>query len=104
MEDVFKYLWMAVVAAVGGTIGFISKISPRLTGQALHTKIRAYLMGLVTSMFVAYITYEGSLFFIHSERLSVALAGLASFAGTDLLVILQQNFIEVIKRKLGGVK
>lgn len=102
-NEVMKYGWMACVAFLGGTVGFITKISPTMKGEDLRKKIYVYCMGLITSMFVAYVVYEVSLYFTSSEGLAVALAGLASFAGTDLLVILQQKFVEIIKRKLDKI-
>lgn len=102
-NELIKYAWMAFVAFLGGTVGFITKISPTLKGHDLKQKLTAYGMGLITSMFVAYVVYEVSLYLTSSERLAIALAGLASFAGTDLLVICQQKLIETVKRKFDKI-
>lgn len=95
-SEFIKYLWMAVVSILEVTVKFVSKIYHILEGQGLENQIHEYGMGLVTSMLVAYVIYEVSRYFTSRNMLAVALAGLASFAGRDLLVICLQIFIEHI--------
>ena len=45
-------------------------------------------MGMVNSMFIAYISYEILMSIIDKQGLAVALAGMAAFTGTDLLIIM----------------
>ena len=40
---------------------------------------------------------------IDKQGLAVALAGMAAFTGTDLLIIMQNKIIELIKRKIDAV-
>ena len=40
---------------------------------------------------------------IDKQGLAVALAGMAAFTGTDLLIITQNKIIELIKRKMDNI-
>ena len=78
-------------------VGFITKISPTLKGRSFRAKFLALCMGMVNSMFIAYISYEILMSIIDKQGLAVALAGMAAFTGTDLLIIMQNKIIELIK-------
>ena len=83
--------------------GFITKISPTLKGRSFRAKFMALCMGMINSMFIAYISYEILLSLIDKQGLAVALAGMAAFTGTDLLIITQNKIIELIKRKMDTI-
>lgn len=51
-------------------------------------------------MFISYITYETAFFFLNYSGISVALAGFASFAGTDFAVALEKAGVDFITRKI----
>lgn len=103
LSDIAKYVWMLTVAAIGGLVGFITKLNPTLKGKALKERVLLLILGMINSMFIAYIVYEFCLYTFESSRLSIAFAGLASFVGTDLAVLLQRKFLELITRKIDGI-
>ena len=87
----------------GGVVGFITKISPTLKGRSFRAKFAALCMGMINSMFIAYISYEILLSIIDKQGLVVALSGMAAFTGTDLLIITQNKIIELIKRQMDNI-
>lgn len=93
-----KYAWLAAVAFIGAVTGYLTK-ARGLYGAARKERFKLFILGVTTSMFISYITYELSLYFFHANGLSVALAGLASFTGTDFAVVLEKGFLDFIERK-----
>lgn len=101
--EIWQWIWLFIVSFTGGVIGFVTKISPTLKGRPFKAKISSLCMGMVNSMFIAYISYEILISIINRQGLAVALAGMAAFTGTDLLIIMQNKIIELIKRKIDMV-
>lgn len=101
VQEILQYLWISVIALLGSTVGFITRFG-KYADFSSKKKILTYVLGIITSMFTAFITFEIVLYVIGNERVAVALSGLAAFAGTDLLVFLQNEFLEHVKRKLGS--
>ncbi len=97
--EIWQWLWLFIVSFTGGVVGFITKISPTLKGRSFRAKFLALCMGMVNSMFIAYISYEILMSIIDKQ----GLAGMAAFTGTDLLIIMQNKIIELIKRKIDAV-
>ncbi len=97
-ETLIKYAWLAFVSMVGGGLGFVKKTMPTIQGETVIKKLKSLSLGIATSMFVAYITYEMILWSIKSERLAIAFAGLASFAGADMLGVLQKKLVDSINK------
>lgn len=101
--DIWQWVWLFLVSFTGGVVGFITKISPTLKGRPIKAKLSALCMGMVNSMFIAYISYEILLSIIDKQGLAVALSGMAAFTGTDLLIIVQHKIIDIIKRKMDNI-
>ena len=101
--EIWQWLWLFIVSFTGGVVGFITKISPTLKGRSFRAKFMALCMGMINSMFIAYISYEILLSLIDKQGLAVALAGMAAFTGTDLLIITQNKIIELIKKKMDTI-
>lgn len=101
--EIWQWIWLFLVSFTGGVVGFITKISPTLKGRSFRTKFTALCMGMINSMFIAYISYEILLSIIDKQGLAVALSGMAAFTGTDLLLITQNKIIELLKRKIDNI-
>ena len=97
--EIWQWLWLFIVSFTGGVVGFITKISPTLKGRSFRAKFMALCMGMINSMFIAYISYEILLSIIDKQGLAVALAGMAAFTGTDLLIILKSNLIRLYEEQ-----
>ena len=93
-NEIGLWLWLMAVSLIGGVLGFMNRND--LDGKDAGEKIRALVLGVTTSMFVAYLVYELSLFMLNKESLSVAIAGLAAYIGTNALVALESAFIDWI--------
>lgn len=97
-DDIIKYMWLAIVAFIGAVTGFFTR-DENLKKAATGEKIKLFVLSVSTSMFISYITYEISIFLLNANGVSVALAGLASFTGTDFAVALEKGLLDFIERK-----
>lgn len=102
-SEIWQWIWLFLVSFVGGVVGFFTKISPKLRGRPFRDKFRALCLGILNSMFIAYISYELFISILDRQGLAVALSGMAAFTGTDLLILLQDKVIEVIKRRFDSL-
>lgn len=99
IQQILQYAWICVIALIGSTVGFIVRFG-KYQDFTCKKKITTYILGVITSMFTAYVTYEICFYVVENDRVSVAIAGLASFAGTDLLVFMQNEVFEYLKKRL----
>lgn len=97
-DEILKYIWLGIVAFAGAVTGYFTK-SRNIKDKPAEEKIKLFILGVTTSMFISYITYELSLYFFHANGISVALAGLASFTGTDFAVAMEKGLLDLIQRK-----
>jgi hypothetical protein len=96
MEKFWLWIWVFTVATVGALVAILTKND--FTGLSREQKIRKITAGTITSIFVAYLTFEITLYFVGAERFSVACAGIASYLGTDALVALGNVFISLVTK------
>lgn len=94
-EDKFIYYWLCCVCFVAAITSIYEK--NKLSGFSGSKKIAKFLSVLISSMLAGYISFEFALYFIQNERLSVAIAGVGAFMGTEVLEMLSKfafNFME----------
>lgn len=94
-KDSLYYIWLSILSLIGGTLGYIKRKSEGF-------RWRAFLIGVVSSMFTAYIVYEIVFFAFESEKLSVALGGLGAWIGTDVLLKLESSLNELLNKNIKG--
>ena len=99
-EDVRHIIWLFIVSFIGGFIGFATKTHKTLANKNIYQKIYVLFISIISSMFIAYITFELIITGTNNQRLAIAIAGFAAYSGTDLLIILQERIIEKIKSKI----
>lgn len=102
-EEIKQILWLIIVSFIGGLIGFATKAHKTLKEKKLYQKIYLLFISILSSMFIAYITFELIMTSINNQRLAIALAGFAAYSGTDLLIIVQERLIEKIKNKIDSI-
>lgn len=102
-EEIKQLIWLAAVSFIGGFIGFATKTHKTLKEKKLYQKIYLLFISIISSMFIAYITFELIMTSIDNQRLAIALAGFAAYSGTDLLIIVQERVIEKIKNKIDSI-
>lgn len=95
-EKFWLWIWLLVVACIGALVALLTKND--FTGLSKEQKMRKIEAGTIASIFVAYLTFEITFYFIGAERFSVACAGIASYLGTDALVALGNVFISLITK------
>ncbi len=88
-----SYVWLVAISIVGGVLNYI-----RNKDEDKKRSIKRFLVGMVSSMFAAYITFELVTYLSGSERVAVALGGLAAWMGTDALLALEAAY----KKKITG--
>ena len=102
-DEVKKFIWLMIVSFVGGLVGFITKTTKTLQNKPLKDKLYNLVISMLSSMFIAYITYELIKTTIDREGLAVAISGFMAYVGTDILIIIQDRLIEKIKTKIDAL-
>lgn len=95
------FAWLIVVAIIGGLVGFATRTKPQ--NKTKKQIIYIILFTIISSMFIAYITFEIMVALIDNQRLAIAIAGFAAYSGTDLLIELQNQFVNKIKDKIDKI-
>ncbi|MDR2100105.1 MAG: phage holin family protein [Campylobacteraceae bacterium] len=96
LEKIYLWLWLVIVALLGAIVGLSTKAN--FNGLDKKTKSKKIAAGTLASVFVAYITFEMTYYFFSTERFSIACAGIASYLGTDALVVLGNIFISLMTK------
>lgn len=102
-DEIKQMLWLFVVSFIGGFIGFATKTHKTLVNKKIYQKLYILFISILSSMFIAYITFEIIMIGVESQRLAIAIAGFAAYSGTDLLIIMQERLIEKIKNKIDNL-
>ncbi|MDR2342776.1 MAG: hypothetical protein LBD84_07040 [Campylobacteraceae bacterium] len=90
------YIWLLIIALTGAVVSLATKSN--FSGMSKKDKTAKIAAGILASMFVAYIIFEITLYFVGSERLAVACAGIASYMGTDALVALGNVLLTLVTK------
>lgn len=98
--EIKSLIWLLIVSFLGAVVGFMTKTAPTLSNFSFCKKIRILIISVLSSMFLAYITYELLKAGISNHNLCIALSGFSAYLGTDLLIIVQERVIEKIKNKI----
>ena len=102
-EEIKQFIWLFLVSAIGGFVGFVTKNSKTLHNKTLKQKVSALLFSMLSSMFIAYLTYELMRIGTDKNGLAVAVAGFMAYVGTDMLLIVQERLIEKVKSKIDAL-
>ena len=100
----FKYGWLVFMAFIGGFIGYFRKHANDDKEKTLPAKLRSACLSILTSMFIAWCIYKLCLeFTTMKSETAVALAGLAAFSGTDLIVTIEEGMIDILKATINTI-
>lgn len=102
-EEIKQILWLFVVSFIGGIVGFVTKNSKTLEGKSWKQKLWVLFVSMISSMFIAYITFEIVRQGINKQGVAVAISGFAAYMGTDILVVVQERLVEKIKSKIDSI-
>lgn len=97
-DNNFIYWWLVFVSFVASLIGMINKEKLK-EYKSTKAKAGALVSGIATSMLVSYIVFEIAFYYLANERMSVALAGVGAWMGTDAFLTLQKVVFDYISRK-----
>jgi hypothetical protein len=92
----YLWFWLVAVAFLGAAVALMTKTD--FSNLDKKAKIKKIVEGTLASIFVAYITFEITYYFFAAERFSIACAGIASYMGTDALVVLTNLFVAFITK------
>ncbi|MDR1008013.1 MAG: phage holin family protein [Campylobacteraceae bacterium] len=96
--DKITAIWLLTVAIIGGALRLMSrKEKPKDARQ----RITEFCIGLIGSVFTAYLTFEFVYGYFENVRVAVSVAGIAAWMGTDALIALKTIIFEYLKRKTG---
>lgn len=99
-ESVKTYIWLSIISLVGGFVGFVTKNSHKLQNKSLMQKIGIHITAIISSMFISYVVFQLLFCTTGKQGISVAIAGIAAYMGTDVLVIIQDKLMERLKAKI----
>ncbi|MDR0666859.1 MAG: phage holin family protein [Campylobacteraceae bacterium] len=95
MSEIFDKAWFAlwvfIIALAGAVVSFLTKTKEQKPNR------QQIMAGFIVSLFVAYITFEIIFYFTSAPRLSAAMCGVASWMGTDALVLLGGILTKFVK-------
>lgn len=97
-EKLTFWAWFLFVALIGGILGYFAKNKAPLSKTE---RLRGLAIGILTSMFAAYVTFQIAFYYLHSEDVSVAIAGVAAWMGTDAFLTLEHFFLNTLNKKQG---
>lgn len=92
-KELLYYIWLSIISLIGGILGYIKRKNEDF-------RYRAFFLGVISSMFTAYVVYEIVFFIFASEKFSIALGGLGAWIGTDVLLKLESGFEDMLNKKI----
>lgn len=99
MKNMLTMVWLAGLAFIGGSLGFASRFKKLHDGIVSKPRMLYYYsLSVAGSMFVAYIVYEVAFYISNATGISVAIAGFASYVGTDVLVNAQTMILDTLRK------
>jgi hypothetical protein len=97
--DKITAMWLLAVAIIGGALRLMAK---KEKPSDAKQRVTDFGMGLIGSVFTAYITFEFIYGYFGNVRVAVSVAGVAAWMGTDALIALKTIIFEFLKRKTGA--
>lgn len=97
-EKLTFWAWFLFVALIGGVLGYFAK---NKTPISKTERLRGLAIGILTSMFAAYVTFQIAFYYLHSENVSVAIAGVAAWMGADAFLTLEKIILNTLNKKQG---
>jgi hypothetical protein len=97
--DKITAIWLFGIAMIGGALRLMQKKQMHLSAKERAVD---FSVGLLGSIFTAYITFEFVYGYWDNVRVAVSVAGVAAWMGTDALIALKSIIFEFIKRKAGS--
>jgi len=98
-EKLTFWAWFLFIALVGGILGYFAKNKAPVSRTE---RLRGLAIGILTSMFAAYVTFQIAFYYFHSENVSVAIAGVAAWMGADAFLTLEQIILNKTNKKEGN--
>ncbi|EAJ1232650.1 hypothetical protein YY92_08760 [Campylobacter fetus] len=92
------YAYIVLLGAFGGLLAVFQK-HKLANCKTKKCYLFTSFFGVLTSIFIAYIGYEITNYFLTNEKISLAIAGVCAWAGTDALVALEKKLINIISDK-----
>lgn len=97
-EKLTFWAWFLFIALVGGILGYFAKNKAPISRAE---RLRGLAIGVLTSMFAAYVTFQIALYYFQNENISVAIAGVAAWMGADAFLTLEQIILNKSNNKEG---
>lgn len=101
IDDLLFLGWLATVSFFAGIIGLINRAEHK-NKETLVGKTLFLIFGGVSSVFVGFVAFEISFYYLGSQRLCVAISAFCAWMGTRLLLEVQIRALEFIRNYKKG--
>lgn len=98
-EKLTFWAWFVFIAFVGGILGYFAKNTKPATRAE---RLRGLAIGISTSMFAAYVTFQIAFYYLGSENISVALSGVSAWMGADAFLAMERAILNNLNNKKEG--
>ncbi|EOG7059328.1 phage holin family protein [Campylobacter fetus] len=98
---VYKYVF--IIGIIGGVLSVLQKKKLERCAGSKKCIFLGLVLDTTTALFVGYIGFEIAFYFLEKQGISVGLAGLSAWAGTDAIVAWEKKLIALLtNNKFGG--
>ncbi|OCR99007.1 hypothetical protein A9K75_08850 [Campylobacter fetus subsp. testudinum] len=102
-ENLGVYKYVFIIGVIGGILSVLQKKKLDRCSGSKKCIFLGLILDTTTALFVGYIGFEIAFYFLGKQGISVGLAGLSAWAGTDAIVAWEKKLIALLtNNKFGG--
>ncbi|CUU83195.1 Uncharacterised protein [Campylobacter hyointestinalis subsp. hyointestinalis] len=90
------YKYVILIGLIGGIIRIVQKEELKQCEKSMKCKIFGLFFSSLVSMFAGYIGFEVAFLFFEKDGISIAIAGLSGWAGTNIIIAGEKKLLRII--------
>ena len=96
LDDYIFTIVLATISFLSGVIGLVNRAEHR-NKETFTSKALFLIFGGVSSVFVGFISFEISFFYLQNLRVCVAISAFCAWMGTRILIEVQDRVLEFVR-------
>ena len=96
LDDYIFTIVLAIISFLSGVIGLINRAEHESKGT-FSSQALFLIFGGVSSIFVGFVSFEISFFYLQNLRVCVAISAFCAWMGTRFLIEVQDGVLEFVK-------